>query len=253
MLNVLIVEDETISSSYIVSLLCKYFPSKFTIQKEIDNVVETITWLKNNDALDLIFMDIQLSDGICFEIFNHVQVISPIIFTTAYDEYAIKAFKTSGIDYILKPITEKDFCQAIAKFFKMRELNTNQEQNIDKIQHLKLNHSKAYKDRFLIKLGNKYTPIKIENIAYFYKDDITFAKCFSGNVYPINNSLSHIENSVDENRFFRANRTFLVNIDAIDYLSQYKPGQLTIKVKPKFDDLIILSQEKSSYLKSLLN
>ncbi|WP_203258001.1 LytR/AlgR family response regulator transcription factor [Hyunsoonleella ulvae] len=253
MLKVLIIEDESISSKYIISLLNKCFPDKFIIEKELDNIVETISWFKNNEIPDLIFMDIQLSDGVCFEIFKEVEIYCPIIFTTAYDAYAIKAFKTSGIDYLLKPITEKEFHRAVSKFFKMRELNMDLKHASNNIHKLNLDVAKVYKDRFLVKLGNKYTPIKIKDIAYFYKDDITFAKSFSGNVYPMNNSLSHIENSIDETLFFRANRTFLVNIDAIDYLSQYKPGQLTIKVKPKFDDLIVLSQERSSHLKSILN
>ncbi len=253
MLKVLIVEDESISSKYIVSLLDKFFPDKFIVQKELDSILEVITWFKKNESPDLIFMDIQLSDGICFEIFKQIEIYSPIIFTTAYDAYAIKAFKTSGIEYLLKPITEKDFQHAVTKFLRMRAFNKDSQENNAKIHELNLETAKIYKDRFLVKLGNKYTPIKIKDIAYFYKDDITFAKCFSGNVYPMSNSLSYIENAIDEKLFFRANRTFLVNIDAIDYLSQYKPGQLTIKVKPKFDDLIVLSQEKSSHLKSFLN
>ena len=252
MIKVLIIEDEIILSNHVVALLNKYYQNQFIVKKQIDSISETISWLGNNSP-DLVFMDIQLSDGICFEIFNEIEIRCPIIFTTAFDEYAIEAFKTSGIDYLLKPLKEKDFHQAIEKFFKIRRNSIDYQTENENIRSLKLHDKKIYKDRFLVKLGNKYTPIQIKDIAYFYKDDITFAKSFSGNVYPISNSLSHIENAVDINLFFRANRTFLVNINAIEYLSQYKPGQLTIKVKPKFDELIILSQEKSSHLKSILN
>ncbi len=253
MVKVVVIEDESISSNYIVSLLKKYCPEKFLVEKEVDNIVDSIKWLANNDSPDLIFMDVHLSDGLCFEIFNEVEISCPVIFTTAYDEYAIKAFKTNGIDYLLKPITEKDFYQAIVKFFKIRRDKTAQLKENEKFRLLELNKKKIYKERFLVKLGNKYTPLKVEDIAYFYKDDIVFIKSFDGNSYPVNSSLSNIEGSVDSNVFFRANRKVLVNINAIEYLSQYKPGQLVIRVKPKFDEIIILSQEKSSNLKALLN
>ncbi len=253
MIKVLVIEDEIISSNYIVSLIERHFSGKFKVEQEVDSILDTISWIKSNGMPDLIFMDVHLSDGICFEIFNQIEITCPIIFTTAYDKYAIKAFKTNSIDYLLKPILLDDFAFAVEKFLK---LQNNSEQNLlenDRIRSLQLNSQKIYKERFLVKLGNKYTPIKIKDIAYFYKDDITFAKSFNGNVYPMSSSLSHIENSIDISMFFRANRTFLVNINAIEYLSQYKPGQLTIKVKPKFDELIVLSQEKSSNLKAMLN
>ncbi|MDO5977963.1 LytR/AlgR family response regulator transcription factor [Flavivirga spongiicola] len=253
MVKVVVIEDESVSSNYIVSLLSKYCSQGFRVEKEIDNIIDAVSWFINNDSPDLIFMDIHLSDGLCFEIFNKVDINCPIIFTTAYDEYAIKAFKTNGIDYLLKPITEKDFYQAIMKFLKIRRDKRSQLIENEKVSLLNLDKEKLYKKRFLVKLGNKYTPLKVEDIAYFYKDDIVFIRSFDGNNYPINNSLSSIENSIDSNMFYRVNRKILVNINAIEYLSQYKPGQLVLKVKPKFEELIILSQEKSSHLKSLLN
>ncbi len=252
MVKVVVVEDESVSSDYIINLLDKYCSDRFTVEKELDNIVDAVKWFTDNDCPDLIFMDIHLSDGLCFEIFNRVEISCPIIFTTAFDEYAIKAFKTNGIDYLLKPITEKDFYQAIIKFFKIRRDTDSQLKENEKINALELDKLKVYKERFLVKLGNKYTPLKTDDIAYFYKDDIVFVKSFDGNNYPISNSLSNIEKTLDSNIFFRANRKILVNINAIEYLSQYKPGQLVIRVKPKFEDVIILSQEKSSQLKFLL-
>jgi DNA-binding LytR/AlgR family response regulator len=250
--KVLIVEDEIILSNHLSLLLNKLYPNELVVEQQLDNISETINWLNKNTP-DLIFMDIQLSDGLCFEIFNKINVNCPVIFTTAFDQYAIKAFKTNGIDYLLKPIKETDLKLALNKFFSILKKIHNHSSENEKIRFLKFENEKSYKDRFLVKLGNKYTPIQIKDIAYFYKDEITFAKSFDGNTYPLNKSLSNIESSVDDKLFFRANRTFLVNINAIEYLSQYKPGQLTIRVKPKFDELIILSQEKSSYLKAMLN
>ncbi len=253
MVRVVVIEDENISSNYIVTLLKKYCSDKFIVENEIDNIVEAVNWFLDNDVPDLIFMDVHLSDGLCFEIFNKVEISCPIIFTTAYDEYAIKAFKANGIDYLLKPITEKDFYQSIMKFFKIRRDRTAQLKENEKIRLLDINTSKNYKERFLVKLGNKYTPLKTENIAYFYKDSLVFIRDFNGNNYPISTSLSNIESTIDSSLFFRANRKILVNINAIDYLAQYKPGQVAIKVKPRFEEVIVLSQEKSSQLKALLN
>ncbi len=254
MIKTLIIEDEPISSKHIINLLNNYSKNTFIIVAEIDNVIEATKWFLFNETPDLIFMDINLSDGSCFEILNKHDVSCPIIFTTAYDDYAIKAFKTNGIDYLLKPITQTSFNQALTKFFKLKtnnfsQINSNKQINIQDLN----DSSPSYKERFLVKLGNKYTPLKTEDIAYFYKDDIVFIKSFSGNSYPINSSLTTLETSICPNSFFRANRKILINIEAIEYLSQYKPGQLTIKVLPKFEEIIVLSQEKSSHLKSLLN
>ncbi|TGV01177.1 LytR/AlgR family response regulator transcription factor [Flavivirga rizhaonensis] len=245
MVKVVVIEDESVSSNYIVSLLSKYCSDGFILEKEIDNIVDAVRWFINNDSPDLIFMDIHLSDGLCFEIFNKVEISCPIIFTTAYDEYAIKAFKTNGIDYLLKPITEKDFYQAIMKFLKIRR--DKQSQINERVSLLNLDKEKLHKKRFLVKLGNKYTPLKAEDIAYFYKDDIVFIRSFDGNNYPVNSSLTSIENSIDPNMFIRVNRKILVNINAIEYLAQYKPGQLVLWVKPKFEELIILSRKIKSF------
>ncbi|MDO5977957.1 LytR/AlgR family response regulator transcription factor [Flavivirga spongiicola] len=246
MIRTLIIEDETISSNHIVDLLNNYCAETFIIEAEIESVLGAIKWFMNNDEPDLVFMDIHLSDGHSFEIFNKVDINCPIIFTTAYDEYAIKAFKTNSIDYLLKPITQEICDQAISKFLKLRRYH-------EKVGSLKINSVKTNKERFLVKLGNKYTPLKTEDIAYFYKDDIVFVRSFNGNSYPINSSLSTIENSISTSTFFRANRKIIININAIEYLAQYKPGQLTIKVSPKFEEIIVLSQERSCSLKSLLN
>lgn len=121
MIKVVIIEDEIMLSDYIVELLDKYCSSEnFIIESKIENILDAIDWFKNNDNPDLIFMDVHLSDGHCFEIFEKVKISSPIIYTTAYDEHIIKAFKTTAVDYLLKPITEKDFYNAIVKFLKMR-------------------------------------------------------------------------------------------------------------------------------------
>ncbi len=121
MIKVLIVEDEVILGDHLVNLLNKYCSSvTFDIEEQIESIVGTIAWFEKNDCPDLIFMDVHLSDGVCFEIFNKVEVTCPIIYTTAYDEHVIEAFKTNGIDYLLKPIGEKDFYQTIVKFLKMR-------------------------------------------------------------------------------------------------------------------------------------
>lgn len=253
MIRVLIIEDEIISSKHIANLLHNYCPKTFKVEKELDSIIDTIEWFANNDCPDLIFMDIHLSDGLCFETFNKVEINCPIIFTTAYDDYAIKAFKTNSVDYLLKPITQKNFDQAVSKFLKLRKNGNSKLINNETILNLNSKKEETYKERFLVKLGNKYTPLKVKDIAYFYKDDIVFARSFDGNSYPVNSSLSSIETSLNSDIFIRVNRKIIINIEAIDYLAQYKPGQLTIKVSPKFEEIITLSQERSSYLKSLLN
>lgn len=254
MIKVVVIEDENVSSNYIVSLLDKFCPDKFIVEKQIDNIVDSIKWFIDNDYPDLIFMDINLSDGLCFEIFNKIEVNCPIIFTSAFSEYAVKVFRTNVnnvIDYLLKPIKEEDFSFAISKFLKIKKGDKNSFKKINNSEND--NNLKKAKERFLVKLGNKYTPIKVEDIAYFYKDDIVFIRAFNGNSYPINRSLSQIESELNLDMFFRVNRKVIINFNAIEYLSQYKPGQLVIKLNPKFEEMIVLSQEKSSSIKALLN
>lgn len=251
MIRVAIIEDENISSKHLVDHLNQYSQDAFSIEKIIDSIKGTIKWFIENDLPDLIFMDIHLSDGNCFELFKRINIDCPIIFTTAYDEYAIKAFKANSIDYLLKPITERDFKFAIEKFMKLHQTNNHQILNKG---HLQLQESlNKSRERFLIKLGNKYIPIKVEDIAYFYMDEIVYAKLFSGKSLPMNSSLVRIEQELPEDVFFRVNRKIIVNINAIQHLEIYKPGQLTMRIHPVFSDRIVLSQERSSALKGLLN
>ncbi|TGV01182.1 LytR/AlgR family response regulator transcription factor [Flavivirga rizhaonensis] len=150
------------------------------------------------------------------------------------------------MDRLLKIISQKNSDPSISKLLRLKK-------KAKKNKSLKTEDRKIDKERFLVKLGKKYIPLKTEDIAYFYKDDIVFAKSFNGNSYPINSSLNTIESLIDTNTFFRVNRKMIININAIEYLAQYRPGQLTIKVSPKFEEIIILSQEKSSGLKALLS
>ncbi len=254
MVKTVIIEDEVGAQNHLKKLLTKF--DAFHIEACLGTVSESIKWLNENIRPDLIFMDIQLSDGVSFEILEEVELECPIIYTTAYDQYAIRAFKTTGIDYLLKPITEEDLKQAINKFYKLKGANVQELQRkyIELVDAIKMEREVEYKQRFLLKTGNQLTPVHSLDIAYFFiKNEVVFAKLFNGQSYIIDDSLNRLEELIDPRTFFRVSRQVLTNLDAIKKLTTYKPGHLEIKLSPPFDERLQLSQERSSTLKRVLS
>lgn len=235
-MKVAIIEDEPLSQEELKDLLNKYFPS-FKVVKTLSTVKESIEWLGEN-KVEILFMDIQLRDGISFEIFEHLEIKTPIIFVTAYDEYAIRAFKENSIGYLLKPIIDEDLIITINKFN-----NNDSDFNINTI--IPKSKKNNYKNRFVLKLGTKLIVVDVNNIAYIYScDKNNFLITKDNDKYIIDNTIDNIEFMLDPKFFFKVSRKCVVSIDAIDEIIRYSTRQLKIILNPYCDIDIFVSRDK---------
>ena len=253
-INTIILEDEATARDHLIKLISQIH-TEINIIASISTVTESIDWFQSNEHPDLIFMDIHLSDGVSFDILKEVIIEVPIIFITAYDEYAIRAFKTTGIDYLLKPINKEDLQNALQKFFKTKtkEIDEWIIRNLDMSQLIQKREKPVYKERFLLKSGNSMTPVKIDDIAYFYRDELVFAKLFDNKLFPLDDSLHQLQRMINPDKFIRLSRQLLVNINAIKKLIPSKPGQLSVILTPEYYTEIHLSPERSRWLKLVLD
>jgi len=239
-MKVLIIEDEKPAAQKLIRLLGEINPD-IEIIDVLKSVEDSINWFLHNPKLDLIFMDIQLEDGICFEIFESKPIHTPIIFTTAYDEYTLKAFKVNSIDYLLKPIDSDELKNAIDKF------NVHYKQTDYSRFELIINQLQSNtKERFLIKIGEHYKSIQTSNINCFYiKERCNFIHVDKGKNYPIDYSLDKIEQLVNSKSFFRINRNFIINFSAILDIIAYSSNRLKIMLKDWTEkEDIIVSRER---------
>jgi DNA-binding LytR/AlgR family response regulator len=246
-MNVLIIENEKPAADKLVRLLTK-IDNSITILGVIETVEETINRLREKPIPDLILMDIQLDDGLCFEIFETVTVDIPIIFTTAYDKYILKAFKVNSIDYLLKPVDEELLKSALAKFIK---LYADKDPFKRDFKQLLFEFRNQYKSRFLIKIGEKYKSVPAGEISHFYiSERNVFLSDNKGKDYGIDYSLDQLQTMLDPRKFFRINRECIVNIEAISLMYSYSSSrlQLTLKEKEK-SDLFVVSREKVTEFK----
>lgn len=253
-MKILLLEDEVLASEKLQKIL-KEIDSKIEITAVLTSVDQAIHWLKTEEHPDLIISDIHLNDGICFNIFSEINIECPIIFATAYEKYAIKAFEVNSIDYLLKPIQKDRLQQALDKYNKINHaISENKSDLFNEFKSLLANQNRDYKARFLCKLGNKIKSVPIEKIKYFYsKDKMTFIIDEQNNKLPINNTLDEIDQMIDPNEFFRVNRQYITHFNAIDEIHPYFKGRLKLKLKPKNVDDIVVSTEKSPQFKSWLN
>ena len=212
----------------------------------LHSVKEAVEWFKANDHPDLILLDIQLSDGLSFEIFERVKVKSAIIFTTAYDEYALKAFKLNSIDYLLKPIDDDELESAIEKFKENRPEPHNLMVDINQIKKLLINPLDIeYKKRFTIKVGQHLRVVDIEDIECFYSDQkATYCHTNGKKDYLIDMSLEQVEDQLDPLKFYRVNRKFIINIDSIADIISYTNSRLQVKLDHFSELEIIVSRER---------
>jgi two-component system LytT family response regulator len=251
-MKVLIIEDEVPAAEKLVKLIKKYDPN-IEILAQFDDVETTVNWFKKNEEPDLMFLDIHLADGLSFEIFNQTDVKCPIIFTTAYDQYAIHAFKVNSVDYLLKPIKYDDFESALKKYKSVYATKEPDVPNFQKIADLIKNQQRAYKSRFLAKAGNFIKTIAIEDVSYFISEDkVTFIVSKKNKMYPINYTLDDLEELLDPGQFNRANRKFLIGIDSIAEIHPYFKGRLKIVLAPKQEEELVVSSGKSSSFKNWL-
>ncbi len=249
--KVIIVEDESGAADNL-KLLLGETQHEFKIMAVLDTVEATVEWVKSHPEPDLAFFDIQLADGSSFEIFKQTDIIFPVIFTTAYSEFAIDAFKVNSIDYLLKPIVKNELEKAIEKFetLYMNSGKFDQEKIINVIQTLSHKQKPQYRKGFLASQGNKIIPLDIDSIAYFSLDnELVHAHTFRNSTYSLDESLKDIVNSVDPADFFRANRQFIVSRKAIICAERFFKGKLRLKLNIKSSDEILISKAKTAEFK----
>jgi len=249
MLRTVIIEDEKPAARRLERMLSK---NGLKVLSMLHSVKEAIHWLQHNPNPDLLFLDIQLSDGISFEIFEKVKVKSAIIFTTAYDEYALKAFKLNSVDYLLKPIDQDELQAAIQKF----QINMQQDTqvvDVEKIKHLLRGDSKSFKERFTTQIGHRLIVIETKDMeCLFSEEKATYAYMNSNKVYMLDGSLENIYEQLNQKVFFRVNRKFIVNITAIKDIISYTNSRLQIKLNNYNQEEIIVSREKVKDFKNWL-
>lgn len=248
-MNVLIIEDEPFAQQELIRLLQEQDPA-ITVSKSIDSVDESIAWLNDHqEEVDLIFMDIQLSDGLSFEIFNKTEVKPPVIFTTAYDEYAIKAFKVNSIDYLLKPIDEEDLARALNKFEKWQAPAARPQAFFSgsQLEQVLSLYKPSYKSRLVVKLGDRIKHVEAGEIAYFYSEDkVSFIITTANERFIVNYSLEQLESMMDPGSFYRLNRKYIAHIKAIESIDKYFNSRLKIGLKPPVEDDVLISRTKVS-------
>ncbi|KAB1069089.1 response regulator transcription factor [Tamlana haliotis] len=242
-MNVIIIEDEKPSARRLQRML-----TTLNLEAEVmlHSVEESINWFKTNIHPDLIFLDIQLSDGLSFEIFEAIEVKSAIIFTTAYDEYALKAFKLNSIDYLLKPIDEDELTTAIEKFKERTPQAQGVTLDFEDIKKLLVNPiDRAYKKRFSVKVGQHLKLISIEDIECVYSENKgTYIHTSEGRNYLLDATLDFLENELEPETFFRINRKFYVNINAIKDMVSYTNSRLQIKLNTFNEQDVIVARER---------
>lgn len=244
-MNILIIEDEYLAVKKLEKTLLS-LSTPINIVGKTDSIAGSVQWLQENNAPDLILMDIELADGQSFEIFNLTEVSSPVIFTTSYDEYALKAFKVNSVDYLLKPIQAEELEAALEKFSKTQG-KPKPEMNMDSIidaLHQKL-QPKEYRKRFLVKHTQKLISIEIEDIAYFYSDGrINFFRTNDNRRIIIDYTLDELEDMLDPAQFFRISRSFYIAIHSVDKIDEYFGNRLLLSLTPQNDKEALVSREK---------
>ncbi|SDR88495.1 LytTR family DNA-binding domain-containing protein [Gramella sp. MAR_2010_147] len=251
MTKAIIIEDEKPAARRLQRML-----SKLEIETEImlHSVAEAVTWFSSNKHPDLIFLDIQLSDGLSFEIFDHIETESAIIFTTAYDEYALRAFKLNSIDYLLKPIDEEELEAALQKFNQSKKSSSNIDVNQLRSLLSPGITNKTYKSRFTAQIGQHLKLVDISEIACFYSENkASYIHCFSGRNYPLDIALEQLENELDPEKFFRINRKCILHITAIKDIVSYTNSRLEIKLENFNEFQLIVSRERVKEFKNWLN
>lgn len=255
-MNIVIIEDEALAAKKLEHMLSE-ITTEVSVAATLESIEDAVSWFESNLHPDLIFMDIQLEDGLSFDILNRVDIDCPIIFTTAYDQYALQAFKSKSIDYLLKPIGMEDLNRA---FIKYRDIYGNQKsflymkEEIRSLGHLLQSNQKIYKNRFLVQLGNKLHSISTTDIAYFKSEDRTILLVTKDNHrFPLDRTLDAIEAELNPIQFSRANRQFIIQIDSISKIEPHFKGRLKLTLKPGRDVDLVISSDKSRHMRKWLD
>jgi two-component system response regulator LytT len=257
-MKILIVEDEDLAVKKLKKTLMSVDDSA-TIVGEADSIKSTVSWLQNNPSPDLILMDIELADGQSFEVFNHVQVKSPVIFITSYDEYALKAFKVNSVDYLLKPVQKEDLEAALDKYRQMKKMYGSDTDSstisldvlVKELQQ-KL-QTKDYRKRFLVKHGQKLVSVEVDEIAYFFSDGrLNFFKTFDNRKFVVDYTMDELNDMLDPDKYFRISRSFFISVNSVAQIHDYFGNRILLHLKPETDKEAIVSREKVTDFKTWL-
>lgn len=247
-MNCIIIEDEPLAAEHLIYLLNTGHP-EFLIQTQLDSVKNAVAWLQSNTT-DLIFLDVHLSDGISFGIFEQLHITTPIIFCTAYDEFAVKAFSVNSISYLLKPIDPEELRKAIDKF---KELYSATQKNLPEYTNL-IGGERRYQQRFLINMGNSLLSITSEDIAFVFtsnKSVIIITK--DGRQHLFDATLDQMERKLNPDLFFRINRQYIISILAIAHMENHTRGRVIIQTNPPAKEELVVSIDRANEFKSWLN
>lgn len=249
-MRVVIIEDEQPAYKRLQKLLADILPEGEIVAHH-DSVSSAKEWFETNDAPGLVFMDIHLADGSAIDLLKTTKINAPIIFTTAYDQYAIDAFQASGIAYLLKPLKAEDMRNALEKLDNLKEiLSTNENKQKVLLDALK---QPEYKKRFLVRFGDNIKTVPTEEIAYFFSENKgTFARTYEGRTYPIDNNLDGLENMLDPEVYFRINRQYIISVNAIKEMKTYSKARVLVKLNPEVKDPPLVSSERSAGFKQWL-
>lgn len=249
-MNILVVEDEVLAANRLCKMI-KQCAADAHILFVADGVESALKWLSEGGNPNLAFFDIQLGDGLSFEIFEKTNISFPVIFTTAYDEFALKAFKVHSIDYLLKPILKEELDAAIQKFRKFHSGNAVSNESIKEVIEL---IRPSRKSRFLVKVGEHLRSIAIADVHYFYSSNkFTFLNTDDNKHYDLSHSLDEIEQMLEPGSFFRVNRQFLLSLKSISDIVMYSQSRLLIRLHHPSEEEVIVSREKVSLFKDWLN
>lgn len=250
-MKVLIVEDEELAVKKLVKTLAAVDPDAEVVGVA-DSIMATVKWINENPLPDLILMDIELSDGQSFEIFNRVAIKCPVIFTTSYDEYALKAFKVNSVDYLLKPIQKEDLDSALQKMHQLKSMynqsdpkggDMNIESLVKELQEkLQL---KEYRKRFLVRHAQKLVSVDTDEIAYFFSDGrLNFFKTHDNKKFVVDYTMDELEEMLDPQKYFRISRSFYISVNSVEQIHDYFGNRLLLHLKPAVDKESIVSREK---------
>lgn len=243
-MNAIIVEDEYIAAERLKRMVKELNP-EIQILHTFESIEETAEyWTTKDDSIDLVFLDVELADGNSFELFNLIDISADVIFTTAYNEYAVQAFRQNALDYLMKPIKENQLKDALNRLTSEKQVFKEDVSQGSKSQ---------FRSRFLIKFGSKLHSIKVEDIAYiFSKNKLSYFYLKDGSRYPSNFKLQDLEDQLDSDQFFRANRQFIIHIESLDDIIRHDSSRVKLRLTPPIEEDIVVSTEKTKVFKEWL-
>ena len=248
-MKIYVIEDEPLAAAHLIKTICSILPDA-EIAGQADNVREAVNWLSTHQP-DLIFMDIHLGDALSFEIFGQIKVTAPVIFTTAYDKYAIRAFQLNGISYLLKPISSEDVRDAVQKLDNLRKHLGNEALMQTLISQIK---APAFRERFMVTAGSKLRSVTTAEIAWFVSEGrYTKIVTKDNHKYLINDTMEKLEETLSPSRFFRINRKYMVAIDSIASMTPWSKSRIKLELSPATDDEVVVSVERSGEFKFWLD